>query len=110
MDNKQLIEALRNGGSHAKDFLQAASNGIADNTIGGLVDMAAYPLRAAGVPVGNAPVGGTEWLRQKGYTRDVPAGLPQILGEGLGGAVGGAVMAPAEMANIVKSGVARYMK
>lgn len=110
MDNKQLIEALRNAGSGAHNFLQATSNGIADSTLGGLVDMAAYPLRAAGVPVGDAPVGGTDWLRQKGFTRPVESGVPQVLGETLGNTVGTAALAPAELANLVRSGVTKMVK
>jgi hypothetical protein len=110
MDKDAIIQALRNGGNEGHNFLQAMSNGIADGSVGGTVDMLGSGLEAIGVPVGNAPFMGSKWLKQNGYMRDVQPGAGQILGEGLGMAAGGAAFNPAELANVVKSGVSRYLK
>jgi hypothetical protein len=64
------------------DFLQSASNTAAD-TVAAPVDMLAWALRKAGVPVGT-PVGGTDWMRQQGLRRDVPQSAASLAGETVG--------------------------
>lgn len=65
------------------DFLQSASNTVAGN-VAGPVDLIAAGLNKVGVPVGNAPVGGTEWMRQKGLWRDVEQSPASVAGETFG--------------------------
>lgn len=65
------------------DFFQGASNAAASN-VSAPVDGLAWLLRKAGVPVGNAPVGGSDWMRAKGLTADAP-GIAGLLGESVGG-------------------------
>jgi hypothetical protein len=64
------------------DFLQSASNTAAD-TVAAPVDVLAWALRKAGVPVGT-PVGGTDWMRQQGLRRDVPQSAASLAGETVG--------------------------
>lgn len=64
------------------DFFQGASNAAAGN-VSGPVDAIAWALRKAGVPVGDAPMGGSQWMAQMGLTR--PAnGYAGLLGEAAG--------------------------
>lgn len=72
MDNKLL------------DFLQGASNAAASN-VSAPVDGLAWLLRKAGVNVGDAPMGGSDWMRAKGLTAEPRNRLAGILGESLGG-------------------------
>lgn len=65
------------------DVAQAASNAVAGN-VSGPVDLLAFLLRKAGVPVPEDPVLGTEWLKKRGLIRDVPQGAAQVAGETLG--------------------------
>lgn len=65
------------------DFLQAFSNTAAD-TVAGPVDLLGFGLNKLGVPVGDAPIGGSEWMKQKGLRRDVQQGIPKVLGETAG--------------------------
>ena len=83
-----LLEALRDQqfrsdlGTNARQLGQSMSNTIAEGvTIP--VDALAWALRKAGVPVGT-PVGGSDWARQQGLTREVRAGAPKLAGEALG--------------------------
>lgn len=64
------------------DAAQAASNAAA-STVSGPVDMLAWLLRKAGVNVGE-PVGGSDWMKRKGLTKDVSPGASQVVGETLG--------------------------
>lgn len=75
MDKKALIQALR-------DTAQSASNAIASN-VSGPVDLIAAALRGVGLPANN-PVGGSQWMAEKGLTREVEMGAPRIVGETLG--------------------------
>lgn len=64
------------------DFFQGASNAAAGN-VSGPVDAIAWALRKAGVPVGDAPMGSSQWMEQMGLTR--PAnGYAGLLGEAAG--------------------------
>lgn len=65
------------------DFLQSASNSVAGN-VAGPVDLISMGLLKMGVPVGSAPMGGSEWMKQKGLMRDVPQGPARVLGETAG--------------------------
>lgn len=76
MDAKKLAKALR-------DTAQSASNAIASN-VSGPVDIISSGLRYAGLPIPSAPIGGSEWMAQKGLTSEVQMGAPRIIGETLG--------------------------
>ena len=74
-----LEELLRQG----KSFGQGASNSAA-STVTGPVDMLAWLLRKGGVNVGEAPIGGEAWMRQKGLMATPENRLAGLLGEGAG--------------------------
>lgn len=76
MDRKAIIKALR-------DTAQSASNAVASN-VSGPVDLLAAGLRGVGLPIPQNPVGGSQWMAEKGLTRDVEMGAPRIVGETLG--------------------------
>ena len=65
------------------DFLQSLSNTAASN-VSGPVDAINWALGKAGLPVSNAPVGGSEWMQRKGYTKPVEQSTASILGETAG--------------------------
>lgn len=65
------------------DFLQSASNTAAD-TVAAPVDLLAWALRKAGVPVPQNAIGGSEWLKQQGLKRDVPQSAASLAGETVG--------------------------
>lgn len=107
MDKDAIIQALRQGGGDVHNFLQSASNGVADQSIGSMVDLANGALGVVGVPTVDNPVMGTKWMREKGITRDVQPGVGQVLGEGLGGALGATTWTPAQLSSALKSYVSR---
>ncbi len=74
-----LEELLKQG----KSFGQGASNAAA-STVTGPVDMLAWLLRKGGVPVGDTPIGGEAWMRQKGLMATPENKLAGLLGEGAG--------------------------
>ena len=78
-----------------RDFAQSASNSIASN-VSAPVDGIAWALRKAGVPVPPKPMGGSDWMAEKGLTRTVEPGLAQLLGEaaGMAGPMVAAAKAP----------------
>ena len=96
MDKSSIIKALRDGA-------QATSNGIANAVVGEPVDILASGLRYAGVPVGNNPMGGTEWLKNAGFTPQVDEGLPSAIGSGLGQAVGTAAFMPSHLKGLIQN-------
>jgi len=65
------------------DTAQGASNAVASN-VSAPVDAIAWLLRKAGVPVGDAPVGGSDWMAQKGLTRQPTNRIAGLVGETLG--------------------------
>jgi hypothetical protein len=65
------------------DTAQGASNAVASN-VSAPVDAIAWLLRNAGVPVGDAPVGGSDWMAQKGLTRRPTNRIAGLVGETLG--------------------------
>lgn len=78
MDKTAIIKALR-------DTAQSASNTVAENA-SIPVDAIAWALRKAGAKI-DTPVGGSEWMAQKGLTAPVDQGLPKMAGEFLGNVV-----------------------
>jgi hypothetical protein len=71
-----IVKALR-------DTAQSASNAIAAN-VSGPIDLISMGLRTAGVPIPANAVGGSQWMADKGLTREVEMGAPRIIGETLG--------------------------
>ena len=65
------------------DFLQSASNSVASN-VTAPVDGIAWLLRKAGIPVPDAPVGGSDWAQNAGLTRPVQQSGASLAGESLG--------------------------
>ena len=98
MDKSGIIKALRDGA-------QSASNGVANAVVGEPVDGAAWLLRKAGLPIGDMPVGGTDWLKGQGITPQVEEGLPSAIGLGLGQALGSAAYTPRALADAVRRAV-----
>lgn len=76
MDRASIVRALR-------DTAQSASNAVAGN-VSGPVDLIAAGLRGVGLPIPQNPVGGSQWMAERGLTREVPMGAPRIIGETLG--------------------------
>ena len=76
MDKKALIKALR-------DTVQSASNSVASG-VSAPVDLIAAGLRKVGVPIPQAPVGGSQWMENMGLTVPVEDGIPKLAGETLG--------------------------
>lgn len=65
------------------DLLQGASNSAA-GAVSGPVDLIGAGLRAVGVPVGPAPVGGSAWMAQRGLTAQPKNQAAGLAGETLG--------------------------
>lgn len=76
MDKKALIKGLR-------DFGQSASNTVAD-TVAAPVDMIAAGLRYGGLPIPSDHVGGSQWMRNQGFTAEVAPGMVKTAGEAAG--------------------------
>jgi ADP-Ribosyltransferase in polyvalent proteins len=76
-------QARRDMLGNARNIAQSASNAISGN-VTGPIDLAAWGMNKLGIPVGNAPVGGTEWGKKKGLLGYVEPGAGQVLGETLG--------------------------
>lgn len=67
----------------ANDLDQSISNAIAGG-VSAPVDLIAWALRKAGVPGLEKPVGGADWMAEKGLTRPVQQGSGQVVGETIG--------------------------
>ena len=65
-------------------FLQGASNSAA-SVVSAPVDGINWALGKVGVPVSNKPVGGSEWLREAGFTVEPKNQTAGLLGEAVGG-------------------------
>lgn len=74
------LNALRGG----RDVLQGMSNAAA-GAVSVPVDVLAWALRKAGVPVGDEPVGGSDWMKRKGLTREPENRVAGVIGESIGG-------------------------
>lgn len=48
------------------------------------MDMIAWGLRNAGLPVPENAVGGTSWMQEQGFMPDVDPGTPKLVGEAIG--------------------------
>ena len=70
----------------AHSFAQGASNGVA-GSLTGPVDGLAWLLRKAGVPVPQAPLGGSDWMRSVGLMQEPKERIAGLLGEGIGSAL-----------------------
>lgn len=77
------------------DFIQSASNSAAGN-VSAPVDGIAWLLRKAGIPVPDAPMGGSDWMQQRGLTRPVQQSGASLAGETMSllGPIGAAAKAP----------------
>ena len=75
-NRKQIVNALRN-------TAQSASNMVAENA-SVPVDVLAWALRKAGVPIGDKPVMGSDWMREKGLTAPVEEGMSKAIGDTIG--------------------------
>ena len=75
-------------GNNARDFLQSASNTAASN-VTAPVDGLAWALRKAGVPVPQAPIGGSDWAQNAGLMAEPKnkTSLASLLGEGAGNTI-----------------------
>ncbi len=69
-----------------QSFAQGASNGVA-GSLTGPVDGLAWLLRKAGVPVPQAPLGGSDWMRNVGLMQEPKERMAGLLGEGIGSAL-----------------------
>lgn len=80
-----LADNLRSLLSAGQDVAQGASNAVAGN-VSGPVDLISWGLRKAGLGnvIGSAPVGGSEWMAQRGITREPKNALAGGAGETLG--------------------------
>lgn len=67
-------------------FAQGASNGVA-GSLTGPVDGLAWLLRKAGVPMPDAPMGGSDWMRNNGLMQEPKERMAGLLGEGVGSAL-----------------------
>lgn len=76
MDKKALIKALR-------DTVQSASNSVAGG-VSAPIDLIAAGLRKVGLPIPQAPVGGSQWMENMGLTVPVEEGIPKMAGDFLG--------------------------
>ena len=81
--------------SDLRDFFQGASNSIASN-VSAPVDGIAWLLRKAGVPVPPNPMGGSDWMAEKGLTQQPQNRTAGLLGEfaGMAGPMVAAAKAP----------------
>ncbi len=81
---KRLAKLLREGPlDQAKSFAQGMSNAAASN-VSGPVDALAWLLRKTGLPIPQNPMGGSEWMAEKGLTAAPNNRLAGLLGEGAG--------------------------
>ena len=87
-----LADSLRN-------FTQSASNSIAGN-VSAPVDGIAWALRKAGVPIPDKPMGGSDWMADKGLTRPTEQSLSGLLGEFAG--MAGPMVAAAKVPQIAR--------
>lgn len=84
MDDDKVTQLYKDVGNSLggllRDFAQGASNSVASN-VGVPVDLMAWMLRKGGVNVPPNPVGGTDWMAEKGLTREPQNKLAGFLGD-----------------------------
>lgn len=73
----------RDVGSNTADLGQSASNAVASN-VTAPVDLIALMMRGAGANIPEAPMGGSRWANNAGFTRPVADSPANIAGEALG--------------------------
>ena len=75
-------ESLRQALSYGRDIAQGASNAVAGN-VSGPVDAISWALRKGGLGnvIGPAPVGGSDWMAQRGLTAQPVNALAGGIGE-----------------------------
>lgn len=73
----------RDVGGNVSDLGQSASNAVATN-VTVPVDLIALLMRNAGVNIPEAPLGGSKWATNAGFTRQVPDSAATVAGETLG--------------------------
>lgn len=78
--DKQFREDLADNGLN---FLKSASNAAAVN-VTGPVDAIAFALRKAGIPIHDAPLGGSQWGRNAGLLMETQRNPSWLAGETLG--------------------------
>jgi hypothetical protein len=97
-----LLDALKDRqfwgdvGNNTNQLARAASDTVASN-VTGPVDLLSWILKKGGVPVGDAPVGGSQWATNAGLLNGPqPNKLAQLAGETMGllGPIGVAAKAP----------------
>ena len=97
MEKQAIIKALRDG-------VQATSNGIANSVLSGPVDGIAAGLEYLGVPVGSAPMGGSQWMQNNGITRPIQdGGAPAFVGDLVGQTIGNVGFGIGQMAALPKA-------
>jgi hypothetical protein len=91
------------------NFAQGASNAAAGN-LSGPIDAVSWALKKIGLQpvIGDAPVGGSEWMARKGLTKPAQ-GVAGLLGESAGLAlpIFAAAKAP-QIASMINQGVSNY--
>jgi hypothetical protein len=91
----------------ATDIAQGASNAVA-GTVSAPVDILSWLLRKGGMGnvIGDAPVGGSEWMARKGLTKKPESETGEIIGESLGNIVPmvAAAKAPQLASGVLKAG------
>jgi len=65
------------------DFFQSASNSVASN-VSAPVDGLAWALRKLGVPMPANPMGGSDWMQEKGLTKSVQQSGASLAGDAMG--------------------------
>lgn len=90
---------------YVRDVAQGASNAVSSN-VSGPVDLISWGLRKAGLPIPDAPVGGSQWMRNAGLLQDPKSQAAGLAGETLGLLAGplAAAKAPQIAAGLLQGG------
>ena len=88
-----------------RSVAQGASNTAASN-VSAPIDAMAWLLRKGGLPIPQNPVGGSDWMAQRGLTAEPQNRLAGLLGEGFGGVapIVAAAKAPQIAGGLLKMG------
>lgn len=90
---------------YMRDVAQGASNAVSSN-VSAPVDLLSWGLRKAGLPIPDAPVGGSQWMRNAGLLQDPKSHAAGLVGETLGLLAGplAAAKAPQIAAGLLQGG------
>lgn len=90
---------------YVRDVAQGASNAVSSN-VSGPVDLISWGLRKAGLPIPDAPMGGSQWMRNAGLLQDPKSQSAGLAGETLGLLAGplAAAKAPQIAAGLLQGG------